>query len=46
MKTLFDICVGYLSSHLSEHLDELGNVPTNCKELVLEWLASHDRLYM
>lgn len=45
MKTLFQICLSYVS----RNLDLVGNyiedaLPCECKDLILEWVSSHDLL--
>lgn len=43
MKTLFNICLSYVSHNL-ELVGEVLCLPGECKELLLEWLVSHDYL--
>lgn len=45
MKTLFQICLSYVS----RNLEIVGNyveeaLPSECKDLILDWISSHDLL--
>lgn len=43
MKTLFNICLSYISRNL-ELVGDVLCLPGECKEHLLEWLVSHDHL--
>lgn len=43
MKTLFDICLCYVGRHLNE-VGTVDQLPLKCKEWLLDYLSSHDRL--
>jgi hypothetical protein len=44
MKSLFDLCLTQLARHLPAHLPSLPHLPVRCRERILEWLVSHDRI--
>ncbi len=43
MKTLFDICLSFVGRHLDQ-VGEVDHLPLKCKEWLLDYLSSHDRL--
>uniref|UniRef100_A0A914X9B8 F-box/LRR-repeat protein 15-like leucin rich repeat domain-containing protein n=1 Tax=Plectus sambesii TaxID=2011161 RepID=A0A914X9B8_9BILA len=43
MKSLFNICLSFVSQQ-PRLIESLAELPTECKQLLLEWLCSHDLL--
>uniref|UniRef100_A0A915INM8 F-box/LRR-repeat protein 15-like leucin rich repeat domain-containing protein n=1 Tax=Romanomermis culicivorax TaxID=13658 RepID=A0A915INM8_ROMCU len=44
MKTLFNICLSFISKNMQILGDDLNCLPDQCKSLLFEWFVSHDYL--